>query len=172
MSEALEPGEDWVWFCDAREECAGHAVDRSGGGGLGGVDVGMGVDPDDVHAAVEALSDGTGSAVDGSDGDGVVSAEGECETAFFCVGVDLGGELLGDGGDGEGVSHVELGRVLLREDIGVGVDGVVVVDSVSKGPFEVIEEAGFDEEVWGYFDTGFTLGKVLVSEIVGGGDSQ
>ena len=170
MSEVLEPGEDWVRVCDASEERAGHAVDGAGGGGLGGVDVGVGVDPDDVHAAIETLSDSTGNAGDGSDGDGVVPAEGECETAFFCVGVDLGGEFLGDSGDGEGVSHVELGRVVFGEDVSVGVDGVVIVDGVAKGPFEIIDEAGFDEEVRGYVDTGFSLEKVLVrpSEIVGG----
>ena len=163
----LEPGEDWAWVCDASEERAGHTMDGTRGGGLGGIDVGVGVDPDDVHAAVKTLSDGESSASDRSDGNRVVPTEGKCDTAFFCMGVDLRGEFLGSGRNRKGVVHIELGRVFLGEDVGIGVDRVVVVDRVAKSLFEVIEEAGFDEEFGGYVDTGFTLGKVLVR--LGGG---
>ena len=137
-------------------------MDGTRGGCLRGVYVRVGIDPDDIHAAIETLSDGTGSARDGSDGDGMIPTEGECKTTFFCMGVDLRGEFLCDGGYREGVVHIELGGVLFGEDVFVGVDGVVVVDGVTEGIPEIIKETGFDEEVGSYINTRFTLGEDLV----------
>lgn len=61
----------------------------------------------------------------------MVAAEGEDETALGGVGVDLGGDLFGDGGDGEGVFHVAVGGVGGGYQGVVGVDGVVVVEGVA-----------------------------------------
>jgi len=90
---------------EAGEEGDGHAVDVAAVGGLGGVDVGVRVDPDDGHVAAEALADGLGGAADGADCDAVVAAEGEDEAALFGVVVDLLAEGLSDGADGSGLLH-------------------------------------------------------------------
>lgn len=61
---------------DARQEGEGHAVDVAAVTVLGGVDVGVGVDPDDGRLAAQALARGLGDTADGADGDAVVATEG------------------------------------------------------------------------------------------------
>lgn len=71
----------------------------------------MSIHPHDSDFATQALADGERGAGDGADGDGVVAAEGEHEAALGGVGVDLGAEMFGDGGHGDGVFHVAVGWV-------------------------------------------------------------
>ena len=67
---------------EAEQRGQRHAVHVAAGRGLGGVDVGVGVDPDEadllVFAAVEL-----GHAGDRSGGDGVIAAEDDGRHAFF-----------------------------------------------------------------------------------------
>ena len=130
-----DPVEDalFVGLGEARDEGDGHAVNVTGVRGLGRVDVGMGVDPDDPHfAAVEALADGSGGSRDGADRDAVVAAEGEDEAALAGLGVDLLAEGGGDGGDGAGVLHAAVVRVGGGEEGGEVVDGRVAVEGVAE----------------------------------------
>lgn len=113
-------------------------MDAAGGRGLRGINVCVGVDPDDIHGPAEPLADGTGSTGNRANGDGVVTTESEGETALFGVFVDLGGETFGDGGNREGVVHAVLRGVFFGEDVGVVVDLAVIVKVVPEGIPEVI----------------------------------
>lgn len=90
----------------------------------------MRIHPNNSHFASQPFANGARSAGDGADGDGVVAAEGEDETALGGLFVDLGGYLLGDGGDAEGVFHVAVGGVGGGDEGFVGVDYGVVVQGV------------------------------------------
>lgn len=87
----------------------------------------------------------------------MVAAKGEHETALGGVSVDLGADLAGDGGDGEGVFHVAVGGVGGGEEGAVGVHGGVVVEGVAEVGVELGEEAGGDEGCGGGVDAGFAL---------------
>lgn len=115
---------------NAAEKGNRHAVDVAGAGGGGGVDICVGVDPDEAELLAGAFVDGLCGAEDGAHGDGVVTAEGEGEAAVGGVVVDLVGEGVGDGGDGEGGEHVVDAWVVGGDEGGVGVHCLVPVEVV------------------------------------------
>lgn len=94
----------------------------------------MGVDPNDGDLAVESLANGFCGAADGTNGDGVVAAQGQHEAALAGVAVDLVCNAAGDGGDGLGVLHAAVRRVVasLGHQVGVQVDGVVAMQLVAQ----------------------------------------
>lgn len=157
---------------EAGEEGEGHAVDVARVGALGGVDVGVGVDPDDGNLAVEALAGGLGGAGNGADGDGVVAAEAEGEAALGGVGVGGLGNLAVDGRDEEGVLHAAVvgvgggGEVLVELDLGVAVE--VVLELV----LDLGEEAGLDEGGRAVVDTSLGLLRVSMCAIAGLADES
>lgn len=143
----------------ARQEGDRHAVDVAAVARLGGVDVGVGVDPDDGDLAAEALADGAGAAADGADGDAVVAAEGEDQAALGGVGVDLLGDAAGDGRDGLGVLHAAVGAVGAGggDHVRVQVDRVVAVEPVAELVAQLGQQARGDEGGGGGVDAGFAL---------------
>lgn len=137
----LQPSENLcsVSLCEACQKCGGHAVNISRVRGLGCVDVGVGVDPDDGYfAPAVPFADRLCGAGDGADGYGVIAAQGQDEAAFARVLVDLGGDALSHGGHRERVLHVAVWRVGRGRDITVVVDSVVMVDGVP----EIVGELG------------------------------
>lgn len=157
----LDPAEVLLLVLDRqpRQERDGHAVHVAAAARLGGIDVSVGVDPNDRDLAAEALADGPRGAADGADGDAVVAAEGEDEAAEGGVLVDLVGDAAGDGGDGLGVLHAAVGGIGAGggHEVGVEVDGVVAVELVAELVAELGEEAGLDEGGGGGVDAGLAL---------------
>lgn len=146
-----------------RQERNGHAVDVAAVARLGGVDVGVRVDPDDGDVAVEALARGLGRAGNGADGDAVVAAEGERHAALRRVLVRLLGDLAGDDGGVAGALHAAVVRVRLGDDVLVGLDGLVAVELVLELIAELVEEAGFEEDLGASIDTSFGLEITCIS---------
>lgn len=127
------------------QERHGHTVDVTAGAHLGEVNIGMGIDPDDGHLAAQSLADRLGCTGDGTDGDGVVAAQGEHELAVLGVVVDLRAEALSHGADGARLLHVAVVWVLSGDILLVVVDDVVVVDVVVKVLAQLGEQAGLDQ---------------------------
>lgn len=121
------------------------------------IDIRVGVHPDHRNVPPQTFTGGLGGSRDGPHGDGVVAAEGQHEAAFAGVGVDLTAELLGHGGDGAGFLHVAVVRVGGWDEVGVGMDFVVVEDVVFEVGAELVDEAGFDEGHGGGVGAGFAL---------------
>lgn len=145
---------------NARQKRARHPVNIPRPGGCRGVNIRVSIDPNNVHSLPRTFLDCFRSAGDAADGDAVVAAEGECQTTVLGVRVDLLGEFVGDGGDGEGAEHAVDGGVALGHEGGVFVYDPVVVQRVAEGYAEVFEKvAVFDEAVGGGFDAGFSLGS-------------
>lgn len=139
------------------DEADGHAVDVTAATGLGGVDIGVGIDPDHGDLASEALPDGLGRAGNGANGNAVVAAESEDQTSLLGVRVDLLGNALGHVGDGARVLHVAVGRVLLGDEVRVEVHFVIAVQLVAELFAELGEEAGLDKGGGGCVDTRLAL---------------
>lgn len=150
-----------VLLGEASQEGEGHAVDVAAVAVLGAVDVGVGVDPDDSNLAVEALAGGLGGAGNGANGNTVVTAEGQGQTALGGVLVGRAGNLAGDGGDEQRVLHAAVVGVRGRVQLLVVLDLVVAVDLVAELVADLGEEARLDESGRAIVDTGF--GLLLVS---------
>lgn len=131
---------------EPRQERNRHAVHVAAPARLGRVDVGVGVDPDDGDLAAEALARGARHPGHGPDGDAVVAAERQDQAALRRVTVDLVCDAARYGGDGAGVLHAPVGRVVAgrRDEVGVEVDRVVAVELVAELVAELGEEAGLD----------------------------
>ena len=142
---------------EARQKGNGHAVDVAAEGDLGGVDVGVGVDPDDGDFSAETLADRLGGAGDGANGDAVVSTEREHEPAGSCVGVYLLAQLLRHGRDSARVLHATVVWVGLGPEAVVVVDLMVAVEVVAEFVAQLIKETGGDESVGGSVDPRFAL---------------
>lgn len=91
----------------------------------------MRIHPHERHLAAQTLAHGARRPRHGADGDAVVASQSEHAAAGGGVSVDLRADLLGDGGDGEGVLHVAVRGVGGGEEVRVGVDCVVVVQGVA-----------------------------------------
>lgn len=113
------------------EKADGHAVDVTAAAGLGGVDVGVGIDPDHGNLASQALPDGLGRAGNGANGNAVIATESEDQASLLGVRVDLVGNALGHVGDGARVLHVAVVRVLLGNKVRVEVHLVIAVQLVA-----------------------------------------
>lgn len=111
---------------------------------LGGIDIGMGVDPDHSHLAAQTLADSFGGPGDGANGDGMVTAEGEDHLAILGVLVDLLAQFFRHGARGTGLFHASMIEVVHWGFVFVVVDGVVIVKFVAQIVTELVEEAGFD----------------------------
>lgn len=114
---------------------------------LGGINIRMRIHPNNRNLPPEPLTNRFRRTAYTTDGDTVVTAERQNQTALGGVVVDLVGDATGDGGDGAGVFHAAIGRVLPRggDEVGVEVDGVVAVEFVVEFVAELGEEACFDE---------------------------
>jgi hypothetical protein len=94
---------------------------------------------------------------DGADGNAVVAAEREDETAFLGVLVDLLAEGFGDGANGSGLLHATVVWIGGGQELIVGVNFSIEVDVVFEVVFELVCEAGLYEGHGRGIDTGFTL---------------
>ncbi len=114
---ALQPAKDVfeIPLRDAGQECHGHAMDVTAGRAFGRVDVRVRVHPYYGYLPSEPLPDSLGDAGDGADGDRVVAAESDDQSALDGVFVDLCVQGLGDGTDGSGFFHVAVVRVFCRQ---------------------------------------------------------
>lgn len=155
----LQPAEvlGLLLFGESGDEADGHAVDVARVARLGGVDVGVRVDPDDGDLAVQSLADGLGGPGDGADGDGVVAAEGQDHAALLGVLVDLVAEALGHAADGLGVLHAPEGGVFLRDEVRVRVYRVVAMELVVELVSQLGEETRLDESGGCGVNTGLAL---------------
>jgi hypothetical protein len=155
----LDPAERRIGLVGrkTRQESNGHAVNVAAVRSLGGVDVCVRIDPDDSHFAAESLADRFGGAADGADGNAVVAAEREDETAFLGVLVDLLAEGFGDGANGSGLLHATVVWIGGGQELIVGVNFSIEVDVVFEVVFELVCEAGLYEGHGRGIDTGFTL---------------
>lgn len=126
------------------QERHGHTVDVTAGAHLGEVNISVSIDPDDGHLAAQSLANSLSCAGDGTDGDGVVAAQGEHELAVLGVVVDLRAEALCDGAYGARLLHVAVVRVLSGDILLVVVDDVVVVDVVVEVLAQLGEQTGLD----------------------------
>lgn len=120
----------------------------------------MGVDPNDGDLAVEPLANCFCGAADGSHGDGVVAAQGQHEAALASVVVDLVCDAAGDGGDGLGVLHAAVRRVVasLGHQVGVQVDGVVAMQLVAQLVAQLGKQTGLDQGGGSSVNTWLALG--------------
>lgn len=155
----LQPAEDILLLLAGQpsQEGHGHAVDVSAGAHLGNVDVGMGVNPDDGHFAAQPFADGLGGSGDGTDGDRVVTSQGQDELAVLGMLVDLGAQGLGHGTHGTGLLHASVVGVGGGDLVLVVVDLLVVVKLVTQILMQLVEETGLDQSLRGRFDTGLAL---------------
>ena len=120
------------------QESDRHAVDITRIARLGGVDVSMGIDPDNSNLTTKALAGGLCRTGDCANGNGVIAAQGKDEPALLAVGVDLIGDSFCHAADGLGVLHIAVGRVIFGDKVGVEMDLVVAVELV----VELIAKAG------------------------------
>ncbi len=130
---------------EARQEADGHAVDVARVAGLGGVDVGVGVDPDEGDLAAEALAHRLGRAGHGADRDRVVAAQRQHHAALPRVRVYLLAQPLRHAADRPRVLHVPVRRVLLRHDVRVRVHLLVPVQLVVQLLAQLRQQARFDQ---------------------------
>lgn len=142
-----------------------HAMDIAGLARLRRVDVGMGIDPDDGQLPPQPLLDRAARAGDGTDGDGMVAAQGQDQAAQPRVLVHLRRDALRDGGDGARVLHVAVGRVGVRDQRRVGVDDAVMVEIVAELIVELRQETGFDQRGGGGVDAWLTLMEIFVNSV-------
>jgi hypothetical protein len=150
-----------VFLGQTGQESDGHAVDVSTVRCLGSVDIGVCIDPDDGHLSASSFSDGLGCAGNGSNGNGVVTAESQDKAALASVLVDLLTELLGDGTDGARVLHAAIFGVFLGHDIGVLVDFTIVVHVELELFSQLFDETGLDQSHGSSIDTSLALLSVL-----------
>ena len=143
--------------CQPRQERNRHPVDIPAPARLWRVDIRMRIHPNHRHIPVQSCLYRAARAGDRADGDGVVAAEGEHESAGRGVRVHLLGQRFGDGGYGARVLHPAVRGVVGREQCGVVVHGVVVVQGVAEVDGELGEEAGGYEGRGRGFDAGFVL---------------
>lgn len=141
----------------ASQESNGHAVDVAAVAGLGGVDIGVGIDPDDGNLAAEALTGSLGGAGDGANGNGVVAAESEGEAAGDGLFVGLLGDGLVDSRDSAGVLHAAVVLIVGNSELLVVLHLGVAVQLVAKLRVDLAEEAGLDEGLGTVVDTGLGL---------------
>lgn len=128
---------------------------------LGRIDIRMRIHPNHGNLPTQTLANRLRRAADTADRDAVITAQGQDEAPLRGVVVDLVGDATGDGGDGAGVFHAAVGRVLTGrgDEVGVEVDGVVAVEFVVEFVAELGEEACFDEGGGGCIDAFFALYK-------------
>lgn len=135
---------------------------------LWGVDICVGVDPNDGDLAVESLANGFCGTANGADSDRVIAAQGQHEAALASVAVDLVCDSAGDGGDGLGVLHAAVRRVVasLGHQIGVQVDGVIAMELVAQLVAQLGQQAGLDQGGGGSVNTWLALGREVVLAFV------
>lgn len=162
----LQPAKELLLLLarQAGDEADGHAVDVTAAAGLGGVDIGVGIDPDHGNLASEALPNGLGRAGNGANGNGVIATESEDEATLLGVRVHLLSNALGHVGDGARVLHVAVGRVLLGDKVRVEVHFVIAVQLVAELFAELAEEAGLDKGGGGGVDTRLALEVLVMSD--------
>lgn len=135
---------------------------------LRGVDVCVGVDPDDGDLAAEPLTNSLCGAADCADSDGVVAAQSQHEATLAGVAVDLVGNAARDGGHSLWVLHAAVGRVVARRghQVGVKVDCVVAVQLVAQLVAQLGQQAGLDQGRGGGVDARLALdGELVLVEV-------
>lgn len=85
-----------------------HAMDIPAPAGLGRVDIGMSIHPDNRHLLAQPLADGLRRAGHGADGDGMIAAQREHEPPLPRVRVHLLADALRHRADREGALHVAI----------------------------------------------------------------
>lgn len=146
-----------VLLGNAREESNRHAVDVAAVAGLGGVDVGVRINPDDGNFAVQTLTSSLGGAGNGANGNAVVAAEGQREAALGRVLVCLGRNLSVDGRHKARVLHAAVVRVGGGRQVVVELDRLVAVQLVAKLLSDLGQESRLDEGGRARIDTSFLL---------------
>lgn len=141
----------------ASEEGHGHAVDVAAVAALRGVDVGVSIDPDDGDLTVETLTGGLGSAGNGTNGNAVVTSEGESHAALAGVLIGLGGDLAGDGRGVAGLLHATVVGVRLGDDVVELLDLLIAKDLVAELLSDLSKETGLDKHGRAVVDTGLGL---------------
>jgi hypothetical protein len=150
-----------VFLGQASQESHGHAVNVSTVRCLGSVDIGVCIDPDDSHLPASSFSDGLCCAGNRSNGNRVVTTEGQDKAALASVLVDLLAELLGDGTDGARVLHAAVFGVFLGHDVGILVDFTVVVHVELELFSQLVDETGLDQSHGSSIDASLALLRVL-----------
>jgi hypothetical protein len=159
----LDPAEAvlLIFLGQASQESHGHAVNVSTVRSLGSVDIGVCIDPDDGHLSASSFSNGLCCAGDRSNGNGVVTAEGQDKAAVASVLVDLLAELLGDGTDAARVLHTAVFGVFLGDNVGVLVDFTIVVHVELELFSQLFDETGLDQSHGSSINTSLALSNVL-----------
>lgn len=129
----------------ASEKRNRHAVNIPTVARLGSIDISVGVYPDNCQLSTESLANGLRSARNGTNSNAVVATEGENQAALARVSIDLFRQLLVHGRDSERVLHVAVVGVGLRDQLFVGMDGIVMVELVAQLFAQLGEQAGRDE---------------------------
>ena len=145
----------------ASQKRDGHSVDVAAVRGLGGVDVGMCVDPDDGDFASQALADCPCCAGNGANSDGVVAAEGQDELSRLCVVVDLFADFLCNGASKFRPLHAAVVGVVGWQHLRVVVYLAVEGDLEVQVFLELLDQAGLDQRHGSSINTWLWLEGVL-----------
>mgnify|MGYP005988308413 CR=1 FL=1 len=147
---------------EASEESEGHAVDVSTVAALGGVDVGVSIDPDDGDLTVEALAGGLSGTGNGTNGNTVVTTEGKGQAPLGGVLVGGFGNLAVDSRNGQWVLHATVVGVGGGSQILVLLNLLVAVKGVAELSLDLVEQARLDESSRAVVDTSLGLNEAKV----------
>lgn len=155
----LQPSKDIlsVLLGKPTEKRNGHAVNIATLAGLWRIDIRMCIHPDHGHFSAQSLPYSLRGASDRANGNRVVSPKCQDAASFLRMFVHLVAELLRHGRDSKRVLHAAIIGVGGREEVFVGMYGVIVIQFVAQVLAELGQQAVRDEGRWSCIDAWFAL---------------